>query len=282
MSDEFAALVAAYRAENPGTALDARAVRARVLEATWLRRRRRLRRAVWLLPIAALLVGTGALAASAPAREVVARVLVALEEWAPARAVPARARGTGRHVAGASTLGEGALANTSSAATMPAVVPAPGVDATGERATVPAFGSAAPSQRPTSPAPKVVRRDDARSARTEPRTNEDSAERAAPSGHADASSAALTADLASYRAAHELHFADADYAHALEAWNAYLASFPRGTFAPEARLNRAVCLARLGRATEARSVLRALAESDDDYTRGRARTLRAALGDSVP
>jgi TolA-binding protein len=64
-----------------------------------------------------------------------------------------------------------------------------------------------------------------------------------------------SADLALYRRAHELHFDGADRARALAAWDGYLKAFPRGTFAPEARLNRAVCLARLGRTAEAEDAL---------------------------
>lgn len=66
---------------------------------------------------------------------------------------------------------------------------------------------------------------------------------------------APSGDLTLYRRAHELHFGGADEGRALAAWDAYLHTFPRGTFAPEARLNRAVCLAKLGRKTEAEGVL---------------------------
>jgi Tetratricopeptide repeat len=44
-------------------------------------------------------------------------------------------------------------------------------------------------------------------------------------------------------------------ARALAAWNAYLVQYPRGMFAPEARFNRAVCLARVGRYDEAAQAL---------------------------
>ena len=96
---------------------------------------------------------------------------------------------------------------------------------------------------------------------------------AAKAGAADV----LAADIATYRTAHELHFTRGDYAGALAAWNAYLARYPHGTFVPEARLNRAVCLARLGKTAEARNLLSALGASDDEYTRSRARKLSAAL-----
>ena len=61
--------------------------------------------------------------------------------------------------------------------------------------------------------------------------------------------------LSLYRVAHTAHFVDRDPARALAAWDAYLAAAPNGTFAPEARYNRALSLVRLGRNTEAKSAL---------------------------
>jgi hypothetical protein len=58
-----------------------------------------------------------------------------------------------------------------------------------------------------------------------------------------------------YEKAHRAHFfADAPEP-ALVAWDQYLAAFPRGTFAPEARYNRALCLVRLGRLAAAAHAL---------------------------
>jgi TolA-binding protein len=64
-----------------------------------------------------------------------------------------------------------------------------------------------------------------------------------------------SADLAKYRAAHKAHFQQRDFALALRNWEAYLRQFPSGTFAIEARYNRAMCLLRLGRNDEARRAL---------------------------
>jgi hypothetical protein len=62
-----------------------------------------------------------------------------------------------------------------------------------------------------------------------------------------------------YERAHQLHFfADAP-GSALAAWDRYLAIYPRGTFAPEARYNRSLCLARLGRFAAAADGLRPFA-----------------------
>jgi hypothetical protein len=65
-----------------------------------------------------------------------------------------------------------------------------------------------------------------------------------------------------YARAHELHFHGAAPADALAAWDAYLAAAPQGTFAIEARYNRALCLVRLGRLTDARTALEPFARGE--------------------
>ena len=59
-----------------------------------------------------------------------------------------------------------------------------------------------------------------------------------------------------YEHAHRDHFFRDAPAAALAGWDAYLAAYPRGTFAPEARYNRALCLVRLGRFAAAAEALR--------------------------
>lgn len=87
---------------------------------------------------------------------------------------------------------------------------------------------------------------------------------------------ALRPDLARYAAAHRLHFHGGDPARALEAWSAYLAHHPGGVFVPEARFNRASCLLRLGRRSEARAVLRDIERAGGSYAE-RAREVIEAL-----
>jgi TolA-binding protein len=315
MRSDLSELVAAYRAENPGTSLDARALRERVLAASWRRRRRRLRRAVWLLPIAAVLVGSGALAASAPARERVSRVLERLGVIAPVTAslAPALSRHTALHRAGAAP-GESTSTGvtpmssttdvTAASATSPVSPPHDSPSSASPVAAEPtslgsprgasftarhasSVQSNARQPRPNAGAPPDA--DTALGARVADLHGDgtSSAAESAPLGtnHLGATTkipapGALAADIASYHVAHELHFVRLDYAGALAAWNGYLTRFPRGTFVPEARLNRAVCLARLGEATQARAALRALADSRDEYTRTRARRLLAAFSGS--
>jgi hypothetical protein len=59
-----------------------------------------------------------------------------------------------------------------------------------------------------------------------------------------------------YRTAHEAHFIKKDPAAALAAWSEYLAYSPTGRLAVEARYNRALCLLKLGRDQEAMTALR--------------------------
>jgi hypothetical protein len=63
------------------------------------------------------------------------------------------------------------------------------------------------------------------------------------------------AERRAYREAHALHFEQHDDAAAIAAWDRYLAAYPRGRFALEARYNRALCLVRAGRESEARAAL---------------------------
>jgi TolA-binding protein len=75
-------------------------------------------------------------------------------------------------------------------------------------------------------------------------------------------SPAATPDVESalYARAHEAHFTHDDPARALTAWNRYLAAYPRGAFAPDARYNRALCMLRLGWRAAAAEALRPFAE----------------------
>jgi len=80
------------------------------------------------------------------------------------------------------------------------------------------------------------------------------------SAAARALTAASDAEEALFAAAHKAHFVDRKPDAALHAWDAYLAAYPRGHFALEARYNRALSLARLGRNDEARAALAPFAD----------------------
>jgi hypothetical protein len=90
-----------------------------------------------------------------------------------------------------------------------------------------------------------------------------SAQRAEPPQEGAAEDAAPTQpseDLTLYKIAHEKHFRERNDAEALSAWDTYLQRMPAGTFALEAKYNRALCLVRLGRYAEARAALSEFAE----------------------
>jgi len=81
-----------------------------------------------------------------------------------------------------------------------------------------------------------------------------------------------------YRLAHEAHFVKRDPAAALLAWNEYLAHAPKGRLAVEARYNRALCLLKLGQTQEARRALVPfVAGSYGSYRRQEAGELIATL-----
>jgi TolA-binding protein len=81
-----------------------------------------------------------------------------------------------------------------------------------------------------------------------------------------------------YAAAHRAHFVAQDAASALRGWAAYLAAYPDGRFALEARYNRAISLVRLGRRSEARAALEPFASGDTGgYRQREARELLDAL-----
>lgn len=87
------------------------------------------------------------------------------------------------------------------------------------------------------------------------------------------------AERRAYDAAHALHFEARDAAAAITAWDAYLAAYPRGRFATEARYNRALALVRLGRRDEAIAALQPFARGDHGrYRRREAASLLEALG----
>jgi hypothetical protein len=301
MTDVLTPLIEAYRAENAATALDARALRTRVLQASARRRQSPLRHAKWLLPIAATFIVTGALAATPVARPLLTNLLAHLTAFTATTAAP--------HSARRAPLPPPAPALT--LAPHPDLPNSPALLAPRSSGAAPdAFPSAPtlPSHPATDPAPSSRASSGAsRTPHASPTSDSSSVSNAAPSSavassahsasahsasahSASAHSAAgvppppapppvvpLTPDLNAYSVAHRLHFTNGDYAGALTAWNGYLARFPNGTFAPEARLNRAVCLARLGRTQEARTQLQAIAKDRMGSYGAQARRLLGAM-----
>jgi hypothetical protein len=89
-----------------------------------------------------------------------------------------------------------------------------------------------------------------------------------------------SAELAAYRNAHQLHFKGSDPKAALAAWNGYLAKYPNGTLALEARYDRALVLVKLARWAEARTALAPFANAKPGaYRQKEAAEILAAIKD---
>ena len=256
-NDVLAPFIAAYRDENPGTALDAQAIRRRMLVAVAGRRSRRAGALRYVLPIAATFVGSVALAASQG-------VLPRIDEVRAWFGIAAD--GSGRRAPGEERVR--AKSAVGSPLSPPRLSPP---------VTEPLDETSAPVATPSLP---VKEPEKGLSVDDLPLEGTVRAPVSAAGPAPRAPERALSADLRAYQEAHRLHFDGGEPSRALAAWNAYLASYPAGTFAPEARFNRAVCLLRLGRRDEAKSVLVPIAESSSfAYGRDRARALLDAMGE---
>jgi TolA-binding protein len=98
----------------------------------------------------------------------------------------------------------------------------------------------------------------------------------------DAPEPAPNPEVASYRQAHRTHFDGAPPSVALAAWDKYLAAYPAGSFAPDARFNRALCLLRLGRNADARAALAPFAQAPaGGYRQAEAASLLRSLDDAA-
>ncbi|MGH7438480.1 MAG: tetratricopeptide repeat protein, partial [Polyangiaceae bacterium] len=101
---------------------------------------------------------------------------------------------------------------------------------------------------------------------------------AVPAPSPAASTDAGDEDSRLYAVAHQAHFVARDPDVALRAWDAYLAAYPSGRFALEARFNRALTLVRLGRLDEARTALTPFASGEaGGYRQREARELLDAM-----
>ena len=85
-------------------------------------------------------------------------------------------------------------------------------------------------------------------------------------------------ELAAYHIAYDAHFHGGSPEAALAAWDAYLAAYPDGKLAIDARYNRAIMLVKLKRFSDAAEALRPLATAPEGaYRRAEAVRLLSAL-----
>jgi hypothetical protein len=210
-----------------------------------LRGTNRTRRIFWIAPLAAAFVVSGAFAQGLGGRLAQLKAHLFAEDAAE---VPASVR-----AAAPNREPSPPRAEVPPAAASAAPPPSP-------EATTPTPDRGGPSSNVPRPAPAVLR--------TVP----------APRSSASAAATDAALELTLYKEAHHAHFAARDFAAALAGWNRYLAVAPRGTFALEARYNRAIAWYRLGRRAEAVEALRPFADGTyGRYRRDEARDLLEKL-----
>jgi len=296
--DDFDRAVEALRETAETSPADIARTRMRIME-TLHRSERRGRRTMWvLLPIAAVLAGSTALAKNSEvARRVWTGVAETIGILEPAeKAAPlATAKGSVGHRATAEAAQLPALDEVPSPP--PLEVASPSAAATngpveGELAQGSEASAAAdtarkarsPEDSPRQPAGPRGRPRPAGTDRAATPPVNPPPEAAEPA----ASAASLANDgeaaaLALYKNAYRLHFVDQKYAAALAAWDEYLRASPAGRLVVEARYNRAIALVRLGRRAEAESALAPFArgEVNGGYRAREARELLDALNAPV-
>lgn len=243
----------ALRDVTDGRSERAPRTRARIVAQAVARARTRRRAVVLAAPLAAVLVASTAWAAATGRLPRVWELLVARRAETTA-APPSRTTAT---------------APSSSSSSSPRVAE----DAAAEEAPV---ASVAPPPAPL-PSPATP-------GASSPSSAPVAAPRARLAAAASASASISAAEQELYDRAHKAHFVDRDPAAALRGWDAYLAAYPHGALALEARYNRAIALVRLGRRDEAREALAPFADgSFGGYRRREARGLLDALeADAAP
>jgi TolA-binding protein len=249
MSDDvLSRATRALREETAGDDASARFTRSRIMASVHEERVKRRTRWAFLIPIAATFIAASAYGAATGKTRAAILVVV---------------RALGIHHGETPAPPRSARRSPAPTANAPAVAQhAPPLAAAAE----PPPGELAPTPPPSRPV---------RSGALAPIIAAAAPARSLP-GVGGAAAADPTFDL--YRAAHQAHFVDHDYARALGAWDAYLKSAPSGALAPEARYNRALCLVRLHRNDEARAALKPFAAGQyGTYRRADAEKLIAAL-----
>jgi hypothetical protein len=302
--EDFDRALRALRESGETSPADVARTRTRILE-TLHRGERRGRRTVWLvLPIAAVLAGSTALAKNSEVgRRVWTRVAETIGIEVPAeKAPPARPP---RVIARREATGSPASDEPRAPAQEPPIEPPVLAVPTAEAAPSPAPSldptppevAARPSGHAASSAPRAGTSRERASGASLPSRGSSHAESSPPASapvnapppgpEAPATTAAAkddgdAASLQLYKSAYRLHFVEQNFAAALAGWDAYLRSAPMGSLVVEARYNRAIALVRLGRRSDAEAALGPFArgEVSGGYRAREARELLDALNAS--
>jgi hypothetical protein len=104
-----------------------------------------------------------------------------------------------------------------------------------------------------------------------------SSPRVTTSVRGDSNASKPDGELAAYRIAHNAHFRGTDPKAALAAWDSYLAKFPGGRMALDARYDRALVLVKLERWKEAREALAPFAATTSTYRKAEAAKILDAI-----
>jgi hypothetical protein len=159
---------------------------------------------------------------------------------------------------------------------LPVPVDVQGVEAPSLRAPVPLAAGPKPVASRTSKQTSISRRGASDQHGTPGLLPTPDGSEPSPSGRAAAPAA--DPELASFRAAHDLHFQTDRPRQAITAYAAYLKDYPNGRFVPEARYNTALNWIKLGDKAAARRALRPFASGTyGEYRRAEAQQLLEAL-----
>jgi hypothetical protein len=197
--------------------------RAKILHDVRQRQHKRARRAFFVIPLAALAVGS--VAAAATGGSLPARVQQWVTEVTGFGSQPS-------HASKAKRVGNVPLPSVAPVSAPAPQEPTP--EAIASAVSLPAASDAAPAPSASVTLPS------------------------APNNRANVpidDSPVTEGEFQRYRLAHDAHFIKKDPSAALTAWNEYLAQAPKGRLAVEARYNRALCLLKLGRTREAKRAL---------------------------
>jgi TolA-binding protein len=265
MTDRLERALRATRERETGESPDADATLRRILASrraaklVWVRRAR-----VWI-PIAAVLAFTTA----------------ALARWGSLGSVRALLTGAAPTPAVVAPM----PASAPAPATEPGIAPEPTPEPEAAPTPTPTATATVTATVATEPAPGAARSSPrthalpvAVASSLPPVTGSDTAQPAPPAAASPAAAAPSDDDADAYGRAHRLHFDSSDPAAALAAWDDYLARFPAGRFAPDARYNRAIDLIKLRRYGEARIGLQPFADGAlGGYHRDDARALLRSI-----